>query len=116
MIFIRLGNPDLWHPWKGGEKPMDFSYFNAVLKSTTFPPYDPWYAGGYLNYYYYGFVVVGALVKFLGIVSAIAYNLILPPVSALIAMGAFSLGWNLLAASLAGGTENEKPRSLRISP
>ncbi|HLA99457.1 MAG TPA: DUF2298 domain-containing protein [Anaerolineales bacterium] len=115
-LLIRLGNPDLWHPWKGGEKPMDFAYFNAVLKSTTFPPYDPWYAGGYLNYYYYGFVFVGALVKFLGIVPAIAYNLIIPTVFALIAMGAFSLGWNLLAASLAGGTENEKPRSLRISP
>jgi YYY domain-containing protein len=91
---IRLGNPDLWHPWKGGEKPMDFAYFNAVLKSTNFPPYDPWYAGGYLNYYYYGFVYVGMLVKFLGLVPAFAYNLILPTMFSLLAMGAFSLAWN----------------------
>ena len=94
-LLIRLGNPDLWHQWKGGERPMDFSYFNAILKSSTFPPYDPWYAGGYLNYYYYGFVLVGVLVKWLGFVPAFAYNLILPTVFALIALGAFSVAWNL---------------------
>lgn len=94
-LLIRLGNPDLWHPWKGGERPMDFSYFNAILKSSSFPPYDPWFAGGYLNYYYYGFVFVGVLVKWLGIVPSIAFNLILPTVFSLIAMGAFSLAWNV---------------------
>ena len=97
-LLIRIGNPDLWHPWKGGEKPMDFAYFNAILKSTTFPPFDPWYAGGYLNYYYYGFVLMGVIVKWLGIVPAVAYNLIIPTLFALIAMGAFSIAWNLAAA------------------
>ncbi len=97
FLLIRLGNPDLWHTSKGGEKPMDFSYFNAVLKSTTFPPYDPWYAGGYINYYYYGFVVVGVLVKWLGIVPAIAYNLIIPTLFSLTAMGAFSVVCNLVS-------------------
>jgi YYY domain-containing protein len=96
-ILIRFGNPDLWHPWKGGEKPMDFSYFNAVLKSTSFPPYDPWFAGGYINYYYYGFVFVGVLVKYLGILPSIAYNLILPTLLCLIGMGAFSIVWNLIS-------------------
>lgn len=99
FILIRLGNPDLWHPAKGGEKPMDFSYLNAVIKSTTYPPYDPWYAGGYINYYYYGFVIVGVLVKWLGIVPSIAYNLILPTLYSLTAIGAFNVVWNLVAGA-----------------
>jgi YYY domain-containing protein len=98
-LLIRIGNPDLWHPAKGGERPMDFSYFNAVIKSTTFPPYDPWFAGGYINYYYYGFVLVGMPVKLLGIVPTLAYNFILPTLFAMVAMGAFCVAWNLVEDS-----------------
>ena len=95
-LAIRLGNPDLWHPARGGERPMDFSYLNAVLKSTTFPPYDPWYAGGYINYYYWGFVLVGTPIKLLGITPTIAYNFVLPTLFAMLGMGGFSVAWNLL--------------------
>lgn len=96
FLLVRMANPDLWHPYKGGEKPMDFSYFNAVIKSTTFPPYDPWYTGGYLNYYYYGFMVSGVLVKWLGIIPATAYNLILPTWFAILGASAFSVVWNVI--------------------
>ncbi|MEN4041754.1 MAG: DUF2298 domain-containing protein, partial [Anaerolineaceae bacterium] len=97
FLLIRLGNPDLWHPAKGGEKPMDFSYLNAIIKSTTFPPYDPWFAGGYINYYYFGFVMVGVVIKWLGIVPSIAYNIALAALFSMLAMTAFSFGWNLLS-------------------
>ncbi len=96
MLVIRWNNPDLWHPWRGGEKPMDLSYFTAVLKSTVFPPYDPWYAGGYINYYYFGFVIAAVPTKLLGIVPYVAYNLLIPTFFAVTGLGAFSIGWNLL--------------------
>ncbi|MFM8322095.1 MAG: DUF2298 domain-containing protein, partial [Chloroflexota bacterium] len=116
-LWVRYNNPDLWHPWKGGEKPMDFSYFNAVLKSTSFPPYDPWYAGGYLNYYYYGFVMVGSLVKLLGIQPAVAYNLAIPTIFSLIGLGAFSAAWNLAQAAGARRADPAAPAQAgRISP
>ena len=98
VLLVRFGNPDLWHPFKGGEKPMDFAYFNAILKTVSFPAYDPWYAGGYINYYYFGFVFVGTLVKMLGIVPALAYNIVLPTVFAMIAAGAYSTASNIYQA------------------
>lgn len=98
FLFVRLGNPDLWAQALGGEKPMDFSYLNAVLRSTVFPPYDPWYAGGYLNYYYFGFVLVGMPVKLLGIMPEIGYNLIVPTLFALTGIGAFSVAFNIVAS------------------
>jgi YYY domain-containing protein len=97
FLLLRYGNPDLWHPWKGGEKPMDFAYFNAVIKSQYFPPYDPWFSGGFMTYYYYGWVMLAAPVKMLGIVPAIAYNIVVPTVYALAALGTFSVAHGLVS-------------------
>lgn len=99
FLLIRFGNPDLWHPYKGGEKPMDFAYFNAVIKSIHFPPYDPWYSDGYINYYYWGFVLAAVPTKLLGILPSIAYNLFMPTFFAMTAVGAFTIGINLVKPS-----------------
>ncbi len=112
MIFVRLTNPDLWHNFKGGEKPMDFAYLNGVLRSTTFPPIDPWFAGGYINYYYFGFVLLGTPTLLLGVVPALAYNLMIPSVFMMTGKGAFSAAFNLLAR----WREGQPPASRRGNP
>jgi YYY domain-containing protein len=114
FLAIRLGNPDLWHPNFGGEKPMDFAYFNAILKSTTFPPYNLWFSGAYINYYYYGFVLAATPVKWLGIVPSIAYNLFLPSFFSMFALGAFSAGWNIHKALENRGDRVEDGKTERL--
>jgi hypothetical protein len=52
-------------------------------------------------------VLVGVIVKWLGIVPAIAYNLIIPTMFSLIALGAFSIGWNLIGYST-NGTQDQR--------
>ncbi len=95
--WLRLQNPDLYHPYNGGEKPMDFAYFNGVLRTTdlTQGAIDPWYAGGYLNYYWWGFFVGATPTKLLGIVPEVAYNLVVPMFYSLAAAATFSVAYNL---------------------
>ncbi|HET59091.1 MAG TPA: phospholipid carrier-dependent glycosyltransferase, partial [Chloroflexi bacterium] len=116
FLLVRLGNPDLWHPYKGGEKPMDFAYLNAVLKSTTFPPYDPWFAGGYINYYYYGFVIVGMPIKALGINPAIAYNLVLASLFSIMGLIAYVIGATITTELFVPLNQERTLKALRNLP
>ncbi len=90
-------NPDLWQPWQGGEKFMEFAFFNAVLKTPAFPPYDPYFAGGIMNYYYYGYQILAVLTKLTGLKPTIVFNLAVPTLFALTVTGVFSLVYTLAA-------------------
>ena len=106
FVAIRYFNPDLWHPYRGGEKPMEMAYLNAVFRSTTLPPYDPWFAGGYLNYYYWGYFVVASITRVAAILPTTAFNLAVPLFFALTLTGAYSLGYNLAAGVRRSGIRN----------
>lgn len=105
FLLFRYLNPDSWHPAWGGEKPMEFAHINAMLRSAYFPPYDPWYAGGYINYYYYGLYLISFLIKLTGIPSEIAFNLAQPMTIALLASGGYSL------AAVLGRDITRRPRA-----
>jgi YYY domain-containing protein len=91
FLLIRAANPDVWHPFWGGEKPMEMTFLYGVLKSETFPPINPWYAGGFINYYYFGYVLCGALIKGLGILPEVGFNLCLATFFALACAATFSV-------------------------
>lgn len=101
-LLLRLGNPDLWHPVNGGEKPMEFGFLNAILRSPTMPPYDPFFSGGYVNYYYYGLFVVSVPVKLSGLLPSIGFNLIIATLVALTATGAYAVAATLVGRAAFG--------------
>ncbi len=92
---IRMLNPDLWQPWFGGEKFMEFAFLNAILRSPTFPPYDPYFAGGTINYYYYGLYLVSLPVKLTGVPPEVSFNLAVPALFAVSVLAVFSLGYTM---------------------
>ncbi|GAB4490188.1 MAG: DUF2298 domain-containing protein [Anaerolineales bacterium] len=94
MAFVRANNPENI----GTEKPMELAFINAILRSPTFPPHDPWLSGYAISYYYFGYVMAAMLAKFTFTSGSVAFNLMLALVFALSALGAFGLLYNLLAA------------------
>src|SRR6266542_3741310 len=97
FLLIRSHNADI----SGTEKFMDFAFMNAVTRSSTFPPLDPWLAPSpavphpTINYYHFGYLIQGLLLKLTGVLPAAGFNFALSLLFGLAATGAFSLGYTL---------------------
>jgi YYY domain-containing protein len=94
LAVIRAASPDI----TGTEKPMELAFINAILRSPTFPPRDPWLSGYAISYYYFGYVMTAMLAKITSVPGSVAFNLMGSLVFALSAVGAYGVVHNLLAA------------------
>jgi YYY domain-containing protein len=61
-VYVRSFDPGI----SSTEKPMEFAFFNGILRSETFPPLDPWLSGYAISYYYFGYVMMAILTRLSG--------------------------------------------------
>ncbi len=111
FLLIRAYNPDLWHHPQGGEKPMEIAYLTAVTRSTIMPPYDPWFGGGSMNYYYMGWFFLAVPIRALRIVPEVAFNLGVPTYAALAASVAFTVVHWLVGMAAQARAAGQKARN-----
>ncbi|MCX6791725.1 MAG: DUF2298 domain-containing protein [Candidatus Gottesmanbacteria bacterium] len=78
------------------EKFMDFGFTKSILDSSFFPAPDMWYAGGTINYYYFGHTVMAVLTRLSGIDLTYTFNLMLATIFAFTCTMSFSIGVQLL--------------------
>jgi YYY domain-containing protein len=93
MVIVRAANPEIL----GTEKPMELAFINAILRSPSFPPNDPWLAGYAISYYHFGYILVAMLARLTGVPGGVAFNLGISLVFALSATGAYGILYDLLA-------------------
>ena len=93
-VIFRAHNPDI----STTEKPMELAFFNAINRSTTFPPHDPWLSGYAIAYYYFGYVMMSLLHQISGVSIGTAFSLSNAFWFALSAASAFGVAANLILA------------------
>lgn len=71
--YIRSANPRV----EGTEKFMNYAFMSSIARTEYFPPADPWYAGGTINYYYLGHYYFTLVARLTSIGIEYAYNLAL---------------------------------------
>ncbi len=90
FLGIRALNPEIY--W--GEKPMDFSILNILVRTRTLPASDPWFAGVPLGYYAFGQQIIAFLTLATGLSTAFTFNLAFGLLGGAIAQTSFTLARN----------------------
>jgi YYY domain-containing protein len=93
--FVRASNPDI--EVAGGEKTMELAFINAIMRSPSFPPHDPWLSGYAISYYYFGYVMTAMLAEATSTLGSVAHDLMSALIFALSFVGAYGILYNLLA-------------------
>jgi uncharacterized membrane protein len=94
---------------------MELAFINAILKSPSFPPSDPWLAGYSISYYYFGYVMIAMLCRITGVYSGVGFNLAAGLWFSLTALGAYGIVYNLIAI-WKGNHSGEKSDSKKTIP
>lgn len=77
------------------EKYMDFGIMKSIYKTTYFPVDDMWMSGRYLNYYYFGQVILTTFLKLFNVEVEIGYNICLSVVIAMSTLNLATLIFNI---------------------
>ena len=89
--FVKGHEPSI----RGLEKFMDFGFMQSIITNQYFPVPDMWYAGGTINYYYFGHIVTAVVTKLSGVDLSITFNLMLATICAFTFTMSASIGIEL---------------------
>jgi len=89
----------------GGEKFMEIAFLNAILRSPTFPPHDPWLSGFAISYYYFGYVMMALMTRLSGVLPGVGFELYDALIFALTLTGAFGVVHGLVSSAQRNGCD-----------
>ena len=99
LVYLRY-KPDIFYAYS--EDFMDFAFLQSILRSSYFPPADPWLAGTSLPYYYGGQLLTAILTLISKVPTSISYNLAVAMFFGLMASASYGIGYNITKRKLYG--------------
>lgn len=109
-VWVRAQNPAI----AATEKPMEFAFLNALGRTPTFPPHDPWLSNFAISYYYFGYVMTSVIARLAMVQEYIAFNLGVAWLAAGTSLGSLGIVYNLTCITKSDNAS--EPRRLCRTP